>query len=214
MARPARRANRQAGPALSVTSPVYRIDRHQRRRRQSIATSVGAYAGLAGTPGLARSIGITTLQSFGSARFLAGEQLADRAEKFRLWATPFGHPLGVEASPQAKTRRLGRITTPAVLAAAHSSAALLHRSSLTQPAGPDDPEVDPTCGDPEAVCSSESGSANGSAVRASRAHGIITAGARAPAGACVPSCRTGARTRRGAAFRSPRNARPRQDASG
>src|SRR5271157_5452023 len=171
MSRP-RRPRRNYGALCAPREPARRtrverhltgwpIDHDQRHRRQSIAASVGAHAGPAGTAGSARSIGIATLQSFGSARFLAGKQLADRAEKFRLWAPPFRHSLGVEASPQAEPRRLRRMATPAVLAAAHSSAALLHRSSLTQPAGPDDPEVDPTCGTPKRYAPAKAGQPTG-----------------------------------------------------
>ena len=47
-----------------------------------------------------------------------------------------------------------------------------------------------------------------------RADRIITAGTTELAGAGVPTCRAGARTRREAAFRNPGNARLRQDAIG
>jgi len=76
-----------------------------------------------------------------SARFPSGEQLVDRAEKFRLWARLFGRPLSLETSPQPKARRLSRVATPAVLPAANPATALLHRSSLVQSEGPSDAEV-------------------------------------------------------------------------
>src|SRR5262249_4237521 len=77
--------------------------------------------------------------SQGSMRPLSEKQLAHRAEKFRLWARPSRHPLGLEPRMQAKTRRLRRMTALAMLAVAHSSAALLHSSTLARCARPDDP---------------------------------------------------------------------------
>src|SRR6516164_652487 len=63
--------------------------------------------------------------SAGSAWFAA-----DRAHIRGLSTRALRPPLGVEPCPQAKTRRLGGMATPAVLPAAHSTAPLLHRSSL------------------------------------------------------------------------------------
>ena len=76
-----------------------------------------------------------------SARFLSGEQLVDRAEKFRLWPRPLARPLSLETSPQPKARRLRRVVTPAVLSAANPATTLLHRSSLVPSGGPSDAEV-------------------------------------------------------------------------
>src|SRR6516225_4285454 len=76
-----------------------------------------------------------------SARFLSGEQLVDRAEKFRLWARSFGRPLSLGTSPQPKARRLSRVATRAVLSAANPATNLLHRSSLVRSERPSDAEV-------------------------------------------------------------------------
>jgi len=65
-----------------------------------------------------------------SAWFTAGKELADRAQIGGLRTRALRPPLGVEPCRQAKTRRLGRMATPAVLPAAHSTAPLLHRSML------------------------------------------------------------------------------------
>jgi hypothetical protein len=70
------------------------------------------------------------LETNRSARLLPGKQLANRGKKFHFRAPPFGGPFRVESSPQPKARGLRRMATPAMLAAAHSSAALLHAASL------------------------------------------------------------------------------------